>query len=750
MVMSFFGVNGAWRFLSSTTAMLTLHAYAPPAFAQDAANNTAEATEVDEIVVEGLRFKFDDATSALKLPISVKDTPQTVTVVTRDVISFASIKAFEDVYKIDASGSTTHALDSFPRNSYRGFIQQGNNTIRVDGFRMPADLQLDLAPYERFEIVKGATSTLYGQNSVGGTLNAISKLPQAGFGGEVILEAGTFDQYRGTFDAYGSLTSDDSLQFRVVGSALDAGAYNDIGYHRSLTIAPTIKYDLGPNTSLIARVNYQDHRFRYHFGHGLQFVGADLSAPVRGDFRIADDSRSLFSGQEWNRAEKDALLASVTMEHEFGNGWKLRANAQNIRTTEYSTAELETLILGNGDVAFSYLYTNEKESELYAGEINLFGDIEVLGTRNTLFLGADYYQLNESILQGAEFATTGFNVFNPDYTLTPARRAVADYPNFTNIRQDTKGFGFTAQLFLRPVDGLTLILGGRYSREKTKRSIRFGTVGDNVTSFEDYFAQPFDVSIVDVDDFTIQAGATYAVTEHINLYGSFGQTFEPKANIRIFEPGNPAGSPGAPELGEAIEAGIKGEFLNRKVSATLAVFDMKRTNVAQGDQGNPGFSVLLGEQRSRGVELEVQGQFLPGWNTFLSAAYVDSKFTAGEFKGLQPSNAPKFGLSVFSSYEFKAGPLNGFGIGAGVVHKGGRESFASDLRYSDGGIVVTDFGGYTEVDARLFYRVECWKFDASVTNVFNEKYYSPVRNDGTYGINVNPPRTFMLSIERTF
>jgi len=750
MAKSILGASGARHLLFSTTAMLTLHAFATPAFAQDAANDPAESTDLSEIIVTGLRFRFDDATSALKVPISVKDTPQTVTVVTRDVISFASIKSFEDVYKIDASGSTTHALDSFPRNSYRGFIQQGNNTIRVDGFRMPADLQLDLAPYERFEIVKGATSTLYGQNSVGGTLNAISKLPQAGFGGEVTLEFGTFNHYRGTVDAYGSLTDDDNLLFRIVGSALDEQAYSDIGYHRSITVAPTLQYSLGDKTSITARVNYQDHHFRYHFGHGLQFVGTDLSAPARGDFQIADDSRSLFSGQEWNRAEKDAFLASVTMEHEFDNGWKLRANAQHIRTTEYSTAELETLVLDNGDVAFSYLYTNEKESDLYAGEINLFGDIEVMGSRNTLFLGADYYKLNESILQGAEITTTGFNVFNPNYSLTPARTAVSDFPNFTNIRQNTKGFGLTAQLFLRPVDGLTLILGGRYSREKTTRSTRFGTVGDNVTSFEDYLTQPFDVSVVDVDDFTVQAGATYAVTENINLYGSFGQTFEPKANVRIFDPGNPAGSVGAPELGEAIEAGVKGEFLNRKVSATIAVFDMKRTNVAQGDQGNPGFSVLLGEQRSRGIELEIQGQLLPGWNVFLSTAYLDSKFTAGEFKNLQPSNAPKFGLSLFTSYELKAGPLNGFGLGAGVVHKGGRESFASDLRYSDGSVVVTDFGAYTEVDARIFYRSKHWKFDASITNLSNEKYYSPVRNDGGYGINVNPPRTFMLSVARTF
>lgn len=738
------------RVLLTTTAVLALHGFASPVLAQDDAANREETVGGDEIVVSGLKFKFDDATSALKLPISVKDTPQTVTVITQDVIDFASIKSFEDVYKIDASGSTTHALDSFPRNSYRGFIQQGNNTIRVDGFRMPADLQLDLAPYERFEIVKGATSTLYGQNSVGGTLNAISKAPKAGFGGEVELEGGSFDHYRGTVDLYGSLTSDDNVQFRVIGAAMDEGAYSDIGYHRSFTVAPTVRFNLGSSTSVTARVNYQDHRFRYHFGTGLQFVGADLDSPQPGDFRIAEASRSLFGGQDWNRAEKDAFLGSVTMEHEFNNGWKLRANAQHIRTGEYSTAELEALVVENGDVAFSYLYTNEKESELYAGEINLFGDIEIMGTRNTLFLGADYYKLDESIEQGFEVTPTGFNIYNPNYMLTPARTEVSDYPLFQGIRQNTSGFGITGQMFLRPTASLTLIFGGRYSREKTDRHTRFGAIGDNVSSYEEYSALPFGSSVVDVDDFTVQTGATYAVTSGINIYASYGQTFEPKANVRIYDPSNPAGQPGAPELGEAIEAGIKAEFLNRKVSATLAVFDMKRKNVAQSDQGHPGFSVLLGEQSSKGVELEVQGQFLPGWNTFLSTAYLDSVFSAGVYTGLQPSNAPKFGLSVFSSYEFQNGPLTGFGFGAGVVHKSGRQSFASDLRYADGSVVVIDYGAYTEVDLRLFYRSEHWRLDAGISNLLNEKYYSPVRNDGGYGINVNPTRTVRVSVTRTF
>ena len=198
-----------------------------------AAAETAGSDGLEEVVVSAIRFKSTEPITALKLPVSVKDTPQSVMAVTGDVIDFASIKTFQDVYKVDASGGTSHSLDSFPRNFYRGFLQQGNNAIRIDGFRMPADLQLDLEPYERFEIVKGATSTLYGQNPIAGTLNAISKEPTASLGAEVGLELGSYDHYRATGDVHGPLTQSGNLQYRLVGAWMDEDSFLDLANHRS-------------------------------------------------------------------------------------------------------------------------------------------------------------------------------------------------------------------------------------------------------------------------------------------------------------------------------------------------------------------------------------------------------------------------------------------------------------------------------------------------------------------------------------
>jgi hypothetical protein len=112
------------------------------------------APALDEVVVTGkVIFTQNDAFGATKLGLPVKDTPQTVNIVTADLMDFASMEAFDDFYKVDASSSSGHAIDGFPTLFYRGFRQHGDNAVRVDGFRLPGNIDLDLAMFDRFEVI---------------------------------------------------------------------------------------------------------------------------------------------------------------------------------------------------------------------------------------------------------------------------------------------------------------------------------------------------------------------------------------------------------------------------------------------------------------------------------------------------------------------------------------------------------------------------------------------------------------------
>jgi len=707
-------------------------------FAGGGAGDQPQAAEgktkpaLEEVVVTAIHFRYDEATSAFKLPLSLKDTPQTVKAVTEDVIEFSGIRKFEDVYKIDASGGTSHALDDFARNYYRGFRQESDNAIKIDGFRLTGAMNLDLAPFERFEIVKGATSTLYGQNSIAGTLNAISKLPKSQFGGEVKGELGSFEYYRGDIDVYGPMTRDGALSYRLIGAYTDSGSFLDLANRKVGLVAPGFRYEFSPDTALTARVIHQENDSRHHFGFGL-VVGDD------GSLSLPDVRRSTFGGMNWNHVGREATFVLTTLEHKFANGWQLRASGQYNSVDGDLTEFIPAGLGSSGNSFVDATYARDDEDKVYAGEVMLFGDIEIGGRPQTLFFGADYTSQKSESLTALDYVSFGeWNVYAPNAWLLPPRR-LTDAPTFIDVRDRNMEYGLTMQLLLRPMDALTVLLGGRYTRSDMERRTREG----EMAALGDFQTAPFaPADTIDTDEVTAQVGVTYAVTRNLNLYASYGETFEPQFG-RV-----PDGSLIAPERGKAWELGLKGDFADR-LSYSLAAFDMKRTNIAEADIGNPGFLRPLGSQRSRGVEFDFQGEIVEGWNVYGSFAVLDAKFS-GEFEGLQPVNAPRFGASLFTSYEFQEGALRGFGIGGGVVHKHGRKTFDDNRFAFFEGPRVFDFGDFTEVDLRLFYTLDRWRLQLSGTNLTNAKYYSPTFNTFAYALQVNPAPAVVASVAYSF
>jgi iron complex outermembrane receptor protein len=240
------------------------NAFIPPAAAQDqepsdqVSGRAEQASDeaIDEIVVRGrVTLRHNEAFSATKMNQELKDIAQSVSVITEDLIEMADVQKFQDIYRVDASVGTSHRLDDFPTNFFRGFTIQGNNAIRVDGFRFPGNVELDLATFERFELVKGPTSALFGQNSLGGTINAVTKQPTPDRVGEIGLEVGSFDSYRADIDLGGPLSADERWQYRVIGVYRTSDTYIDFSSDAAFTIAPSIAYDLSDQTRIVASLN---------------------------------------------------------------------------------------------------------------------------------------------------------------------------------------------------------------------------------------------------------------------------------------------------------------------------------------------------------------------------------------------------------------------------------------------------------------------------------------------------------------
>lgn len=599
---------------------------------------------------------------------------------------------------------------------------------------MTADIQLDLAQFERFELVKGATSTLYGQNAIGGTLNAISKMPLSEAGGELALQSGSYDHYRGDLDVYGPLTSDGALSYRFIASHTDEGSFVDFASDRHTLLAPTLRYEFNDDTAIIARASYQHYDLATYYGFGAQFLGDDLSDPEQLGaeyFRLPSVPRSRAGNSPFNNSDKEAVITQLILEHRI-NSWMLRGSLQynDVRADDRETLMRMTDADGFTDTSLEY---TDRTDTAYSTELNLYGDIDLFGRSHTLFIGADFAELRSDSGYYSSYrwgTDTGFSLFDPDYELLRFPDRPQDYEELYQVRDRERLAGLTLQALLRPVDDLTLSLGTRYSYS---RLLSRSHCCEHGLSFDppEYLKE---------EALTYQAGLTYALTPDLNVYASYGTTFEPQQGT--LENGDRVD----PEEGTAYEIGLKGELPDNRFSYSMALFHMERTNITQGIPGTP-YVAAIGTQRSRGLELDVQGEVLKGWEVYGSLALMDAEYVNGDNDGIQPANAPRFGISLFTSYEIQDGPLRGLGFGGGVVHKHGRDT--GDTRFG-GKTPIRFFADFTEVDLRAFYSLPHWQFDLGVSNVFNEKYYSAVLEFLLSSYQVNPPRQVTATVRYKF
>ncbi|MEH1768520.1 TonB-dependent siderophore receptor [Nostoc sp.] len=185
----------------------------------------------------------------------------------------------------------------------------------------------------------------------------------------------------------------------------------------------------------------------------------------------------------------------------------------------------------------------------------------------------------------------------------------------------------------------------------------------------------------------------------LSLYASYSGSFNPNTGTTV------SGDALKPEKGEGYEAGVKAELLGGKLLTTLAYFDITRQNVATADPNNliGGFQIAAGEQKSRGVELDLSGQILPGWNIIAAYTYTDAtvtKDTNALFVGSTLPNIPKNSASLWTTYELQQGSLQGLGFGAGFNYVGDRF----------GGLPNSfEVGSYFVTNAALFYRRDNWR-----------------------------------------
>jgi outer membrane receptor for ferric coprogen and ferric-rhodotorulic acid len=502
--------------------------------------------------------------TATKMGLTIRETPQSISVVTRQQIDDLALTDLPQVLD-RVPGITVGRNDSERLTFYsRGFevenIQFDGVPNTVDAASQYTTTLADSAVYDRVEVVKGATGLLTGAGYPSATLNLVRKRPTREFRASAEVSGGSWDRYRGVADVSAPLAAGGKLRARVVAAVQNAGSYVNHYSRDTRNFYGIVEGDLGPRTTLSAGVDYMTTRARgSSFGHIPLFY----SDGTRTNF-----DRSFNPAARWAYWNNESTNIFAQLKHEWGQDWKLDLSASHLRQTRdalFGSAYFGQIdkATGGGIRMLSGYIPNQATTN--AVNLALTGGFELLGHRHELMLNGTFSrQTRASQLYGSIFTPID-NYFAWDGSIAqPAFTKTSDRDTRTNEK------GLAGAIRLRPTDRLSVIGGARVSWYSLYDGSR--AVGNGAVSVSD------DLSIK--GKVTPYAGVVYDVTPQWSLYGSYTDIFRPQTYYKYSN-----GAPLAPLTGQSLEAGIKGTVLEDRLNVSLALFRIRQNNYAQVDGG---------------------------------------------------------------------------------------------------------------------------------------------------------------------
>ncbi len=658
--------------------------------------------------------------TATKLPLTLRETPQSVSVVTRKRMDDKAMTSISDVVKsapgifLNNSGGVGR-----PTFSARGFDV---DSIMYDGFPtsfltyLPSG-EANLAMYDRVEIVRGATGLAQGAGNPAGAINLVRKRPTHKFQATLTGSAGSWDDYTGTLDVGGPLNENGTLRARTVVSRQDAKSFRDSVESDADLFYGVVDADLSESTTLTLGAYRQKNHTNYMWG-GLPMArgGGHLGLP-----------RDTFLGHDWEYLDNRTTGYFATLEHGFANDWTLRLAAMQSKTN--------TDVLASSIWAYDrhYLWTEAMEQKETGYDLALSGPFQMLGQEHDLTVGVSRRELDyRSGKAWSDFIDTGSNPFEWD----PRAHAKPSYVTGDNgLPQTTTQDSVYATTRLRLSEPLSLILGGRVDWYE----------------FEDQANRDANYKVT--RNLTRYAGLVYDLDANHSVYVSYTDIFKPQSNKGLDR------KVIVPVVGENYEVGIKGEYFGGALNASMAVFQIDQKNRAQdlpdykgcGSGPASACSEAAGLVRSRGIDLEIQGALTDNWQLAAGYTYTQAKYVSdatASREGEDFDRAKPRELFKLSTIYTLPGELQRWRVGGDVYQQ-------SRIRTSGGTGTAAwknQQGSYTVVGLVAGYKAsEQLDLQVNVNNLFDRTYYSSVANGGYNPYDIyGDPRNLKLTARYSF
>ncbi|MHC0062064.1 TonB-dependent siderophore receptor [Nostoc sp. UIC 10890] len=670
----------------------------------------AQPDEPIELVVTGEQdsYRVTDTSTGTRTDTPLRDIPQSIQVIPQEVLRDQNITRLDDAIR-NVPG-INQDFNSGPYATYRirGFEALNNNLLRNGQVDAGAGESVELTNVERIEILKGPASVLFGLGNPGGSINIVTKrpLPEPFYGAEVTI--GNYSFYRGALDLSGPLNDEKTVLYRLNTSYRNSGSFIDFYNSDNFSISPVISIAFGDRTNFTLEGDYIKTRDS-GFMPFVPVIGSVLPNP---NGKIP---RNRNVGEPTDDIDGSVIRTGYQLEHKFNDNWSLRnAFSFNVRTSKDKRTLPGQLNADNRTLNRTYREF-DFQSQSYTLATNVIGKFSTGSIEHQLLFGVDLNRTTNATLRFLLRQTPTIDIFNPVYGQPLGDITFGDFSD----RNITESLGIYLQDQITLTDNFKVLLGGRFDTFNQK----YENFADNTESTGSDSA------------FSPRFGIVYQPIPAISLYASYVRSFTPVGGT--FFSGNPSFEP---ERGTQYEVGVKAD-LNNRLSATLALFDLTRTNVATEDPDNPGFQIQTGEQNSRGIELSMTGEVLPGWNFIAGYAYTDARITEDNtFQvGSQLPNTPYHSFNLWTTYQIQRGDLQGLGFGLGLFFVGDR---AGDLQNT------YDISSYLRTDAAIFYNRDRLRIGLNFKNLFDLEYFE--NGSSSTRVNYGQPFTVQGTVSWTF
>lgn len=637
-------------------------------------------------------YKATRSASATRTDTSIHETPQSISVVTREAVEDLGATRLQEA--LDYAGGVGRA------NNFGG---QGLTSLTVRGFTtsefyrngFPINRGYPSMPdantIERLEVLRGPAATLYGRGDPGGTFNVVSKQPSRE--ASVTLGSQLNDQgmTRGTLDATGPLDEEGRLAYRLNVLGEGGETFRDHVETERYAVSPVLNWEVNDST----RITFEGDFMRNNapLDRGL----------TRYPAQIGTASPDTFWGEkDVGKLHTDSNMAQLRFEHDLNADWTLGGGVQMLDGTMKGNGVEANGIAADGRTLGRNFNWRKLDWTDVDVQLNLTGHFNAGGFDHLLLAGVEYEDYDyKSIILRSSGAVSAYpiDIFNPVY----GQPRPALTRTTTHDKENLKTWAAFLQDQVSLTERLKLLAGARIER----------------------FEHQYDAYITGVRSWeksdsavTPRLGLTYDLTDELALYASASRSFKPNSGASRL------GGGFDPEEGKAYEVGAKWRTLDDQLSVEAAIYQIDKKNVLTTDPVDSTFSVAAGQVRSRGFDLNLVGNITSAWKVMGSYAYVDAQVTKDNTlrDGTRLLNIPRESASLLSIYEFQDGPLRGLGLGGGARYVAERAGQTAN---------VPNFSmdSYTVYDALSYYKVnDKLRLNLDVKNLFDKEY-----EEGAFG-----------------